>query len=81
MQLIHVASLHCMTNQDFAIEKETDNEALQMYDRIAEEGAELHQNDSPVDSWPDMSPEAAGAVKESTSLVNEEAPLGCTDDL
>ena len=35
----------CMTNQDFAIEKETDNEALQMYDRIAEEGAELHASE------------------------------------
>ena len=71
----------CMTNQDFAIEKETNNEALHMYDRIAEESAELHQNDSPMDSWPDLSPEAAGAVKVSTSLVNEEAPLGCTDHL
>ena len=71
----------CTTNQDFAIEKETNNEVLHMYDRIAEEGAELHQNDSPMDSWPDLSPEAAGAVKVSTSLVNEEAPLGCTDNL
>eukprot|EP00731_Ephydatia_muelleri_P018613 Em0011g653a len=41
----------------------------------------MHQNDSPMDSWPDLSPEAAGAVKVSTSLVNEEAPLGCTDNL
>ena len=71
----------CTTNQDFAIEKETDNEALPMYDRIAEEGAELHQNDSPMDSWPDLSPEAASAVKVSTSLVNGQTPLGCTDNL
>ena len=50
-------------------------------DRIAEEDADLHQNDSPMDSWPNLPPEAEGAVKVSTSLVNREAPLGCTDNL
>lgn len=74
----------CMTNQDSDIGEEihTCKEVLHMCNRIAETVEEFHQNDCPMDTWPDLSTATAGAVKVATNIVNietGEVPMSCTD--